>query len=104
MALRATYFLSVIYGDPVYIYASRIACLYLAVVETIEDDLKDGADDHGYGGGDDEGVGGGEGGLLLLLGPDGAGQQLVPRLYLGIYTETELEMSIISYRLDFTCL
>ena len=82
------------------------ACVYLAIVETIEDNLQDGEHDHGYCGRGDEGVGGGEGGLLLLLGPDGAGQQRVPRLYLGIYTETELEMSIISlsYRLDFTCL
>ena len=64
--------------------------MYLAVVETIEDDLKDGADDDGYCGGDDEGVGGGEGGLLLLLGPDGAGQQRVPRLYLVICTQTKL--------------
>ena len=64
--------------------------MYLAVVETIEDDLKDGADDHGDGGRDDEGVGGGEGGLLLLLGPDGAGQQRVPRLDVVICTETEI--------------
>ena len=58
--------------------------MYLAIVEAIEDDLKDGANDHAEGGIDDEGVGGGEGGLLLLLGPDGTGQQLVPRLYLVI--------------------
>ena len=62
--------------------------VHLAIVETIEDNLKDGADDHGYYGRDDEGVGGGEGGLLLLLGPDGAGQQRVPRLYLVICSET----------------
>ena len=58
--------------------------MYLAIVETVEDDLKDGEDDHGEGGHGDEGVGGRERGLLLLLGPDGAGQQLVPRLYLVI--------------------
>ena len=58
--------------------------MYLAIVEAIEDNLKDGEHDHGYCGGDDEGVGGGEGGLLLLLGPDGAGQQLVPLRYLVI--------------------
>ena len=62
--------------------------MYLPIVETVESHLQDGADDHGCCGGDDEGVGGGEGGLLLLLGPDGAGQQRVPRLYLVIWIET----------------
>ena len=71
--------------------------MYLAVVETIEDDLKDGADDHGDGGRDDEGVGGGEGGLLLLLGPDGAGQQLVPLLDVVICTEETDKSIIICY-------
>ena len=58
--------------------------MYLAIVEAIEDNLQDGEDNHAEGGIDDEGVGGGERGLLLLLGPDGAGQQLVPRPYLVI--------------------
>ena len=61
-----------------------LACAYLAIVETIEDNLKDGDDNHGDRHGDDEGVGGGEGGLLLWLHPDGAGQQLVSLLYLVI--------------------
>ena len=56
--------------------------MYLAIVETVEDNLQDGEDDHGEGEGDDEGVGGGERGLLLRLHPDGAGQQLVSLLYL----------------------
>ena len=66
--------------------------MYLAIVETIEENLEDGADNHADRHRDDEGVGGGEGGLLLLLGPDGAGQQRVPRLYLVICTETNLEI------------
>ena len=57
---------------------------YLSIVETIEDNLEDGDDNHADCRCDDQGVGGGEGGLLLLLGPDGTGQQLVPRLYLVI--------------------
>ena len=62
---------------------------YLAIVETIEGNLQDGEGNHADCRCDDEGVGGGEGGLLLLLGPDGAGQQRVPRLYLVICTETK---------------
>ena len=51
--------------------------MHLAIVETIEDNLEDGENDHADCRRDDQGVGGGEGGLLLLLGPDGAVQQLV---------------------------
>ena len=58
--------------------------VHLAIVEAIKNNLQDGADCHGEGGRGNEGVGGGEGGLLLLLDPDGAGQQLVPLLYLVI--------------------
>ena len=61
-----------------------LACAYLAIVETIAENLQDGDDNHADCRCDDEGVGGGEGGLLLLLGPDGAGQQLVSLLYLVI--------------------
>ena len=50
---------------------------YLSIVETIEDNLEDGDDNHADCRCDDQGVGGGERCLLLLLGPDGAGQQLV---------------------------
>ena len=71
---------------------------YLAIVETIEDNLQEGADDHADCRCDDEGVGGGEGGLLLLLGPDGAGQQLVPLLDVVICTEeTDKSIIICSY-------
>ena len=70
----------------------------LPIVETVQSNFKDGADDDGYCGGDDEGVGGGEGGLLLLLGPDGAGQQRVPLLDVVICTEeTDKSIIICSY-------
>ena len=61
---------------------------YLAIVETVEDNLEDGENDHADCRRDDEGVGGGEGGLLLLLGPDGADQQLVSLFYLVICKRT----------------
>ena len=80
--------------------------MYLPIVETVEGNFKDGADDDGYCGGDDEGVGGGEGGLLLLLGPDGAGQQLVSSLDVVICIETKLskyeQLGINSYSFAFT--
>ena len=50
---------------------------YHPVVKEIQCDLQNGEDNRANSRCDDQGVGGGEGGLLLLLGPDGAVQQLV---------------------------
>ena len=69
---------------------------HLSIVETIEDNLEDGEENHADCRCDDQGVGGGEGGLLLLLGPDGAVQQLVSSFDVVIFKKvTEIFYVII---------
>ena len=69
---------------------------YLSIVETIEDNLEDGDDNHADCRCDDEGVGGGERCLLLLLGPDGAGQQLVSSFDIVVFKKvTEMYVFLI---------
>ena len=69
---------------------------YLSIVETIEDNLEDGDDNHADCRCDDQGVGGREGVLLLRLGPDGAGQQLVSSFDIVVFKKvTEMYVFLI---------